>query len=81
MGSSDNLKSRSNPRDCNELKKIECDDFKAKSSNSTKMRRSVGFSIENEFVTVNVIMSEIKIKIGDFAIRVVEIWIWSLCSE
>lgn len=48
FGSSASLKSRSKPRDLRELKKMEWEDLIARSSRSTSMRRSVGFSGEKE---------------------------------
>lgn len=60
FGSSASLKSSSKPRFWRELKKIEWEDLRAKSSSNTKMRRSVGFSGENE--SMNIGRREINIK-------------------
>lgn len=47
-GSSASLKSRSKPRDWSVEKKRECDDLRDRSSSRTRMRRSVGLSMEKE---------------------------------
>lgn len=57
-GSSARLKSSSNPRVWRDWKKIEWEDLRDQSSSRTKMRRSVGFSGENEWVRMG--RSEIK---------------------
>lgn len=63
FGSSASLKSRSNPRDLRELKKMEWEDLMARSSSSTRRRRSVGFSGEKELQRSGRRRREMKVRV------------------